>query len=661
MKKNKIFFNLILFLFLLLLAIPADATETAATISFTQDNYYKIREEVYKKEKPKLNKFSTFTFNGEAPLEEYLITQVKLMNPNIDVSMYNILETDINALVLKVFEVPELFFVDPTSVRYYRYEDTETGLVYVKSLEFTYLMSEVEINDSNAIIDGVVKEYLAGIQSSWNDLEKIIYTKDFLCKNCSYAKNIITTSHTLYGALVDKEPVCDGYSKAFNYLLSKVGINTLFVTSSAMSHAWSMVELNGNYYHVDVTWDDDDGGVGRTRYMHFIVSDSGMSDSGRQHYSWVVPGNVTATNTKYDREFWYGNENYLIYKDYLWYYVVGTTQVNSLMFNCADLRVDPITITSKSIDTEYVLYKAGLTSLRNNMYFTTMSSIYKINFPCDVVEKIYTLPNPSEKVIYSIECIDGKFYYDTIDIVNGSTVPTTRKTNELVYYPITGLSLDKTKLTLELGVTETYTLNATITPSNTTDDTSLIWRSNDKKVATVDANGKVTAVGEGKTIVYAAAVNGITATCQVEVIPKLVYTTLKEEQFDDILAISFEDKTAISEVITAENFPVLDRGYTVEVLTQEGTKKANSDYMGSYNKIIIKDKSGNTAREYSVAVSGDVTGDGKVRLYDAFQILKNVLYGKQLSLFDKHIRDYNLDGRVALYDAFRFIRKVILS
>ena len=71
MKKNKIFFNLILFFFLLLLAFPTDATETAETISFTQDNYYKIREEVYKNEKPILNKFSTLTFKGETPLEEY--------------------------------------------------------------------------------------------------------------------------------------------------------------------------------------------------------------------------------------------------------------------------------------------------------------------------------------------------------------------------------------------------------------------------------------------------------------------------------------------------------------------------------------------------------------------------------------------------------------
>ncbi|MEE0494694.1 leucine-rich repeat protein [Faecalibacillus faecis] len=82
--------------------------------------------------------------------------------------------------------------------------------------------------------------------------------------------------------------------------------------------------------------------------------------------------------------------------------------------------------------------------------------------------------------------------------------------------PIESVSLNKTTLTLKTGVAET--LVATINPSETTDDTTLTWKSSNEEVATVDSQGKVTALKAGSTTITVTTVNGKEATCEVTVL-----------------------------------------------------------------------------------------------------------------------------------------------
>lgn len=80
---------------------------------------------------------------------------------------------------------------------------------------------------------------------------------------------------------------------------------------------------------------------------------------------------------------------------------------------------------------------------------------------------------------------------------------------------VTGVSLDKSELTL--AVKGTYTLKATVAPADA-DNKNVTWKSSDDKIATVDKDGKVTAVAIGKaTITVTTEDGGKTATCVVTV------------------------------------------------------------------------------------------------------------------------------------------------
>ncbi len=82
---------------------------------------------------------------------------------------------------------------------------------------------------------------------------------------------------------------------------------------------------------------------------------------------------------------------------------------------------------------------------------------------------------------------------------------------------VTGISLNKSRLSLYAGGSET--LVASVAPS-TASNKSVIWSSNKTSVATVDQNGKVTAVSLGTATITVTTVDGNkTATCSVAVIP----------------------------------------------------------------------------------------------------------------------------------------------
>lgn len=87
--------------------------------------------------------------------------------------------------------------------------------------------------------------------------------------------------------LKDKAVVCDGYSKLLGLLLNEAGIENTLIYGEAsqgggnyMAHSWNLVKIGGNYYHVDATWNDNEG-----PNKYYLVSDKYMKESRIWEYS----------------------------------------------------------------------------------------------------------------------------------------------------------------------------------------------------------------------------------------------------------------------------------------------------------------------------------------------------------------------------------------
>ena len=148
---------------------------------------------------------------------------------------------------------------------------------YTINLKFEYYDTAAQ----EAQVDAVVKSFVSGVDTdSMTDYEIIKRIHDFICSKTTYdslaAFNYRNRGYamTAYGALVKGKCICQGYSVAFYRLCKELGYNARFVSSSLNEgrHAWNIVQLDGKYYYVDLTWDDEFGEADSAdKYNYFLV------------------------------------------------------------------------------------------------------------------------------------------------------------------------------------------------------------------------------------------------------------------------------------------------------------------------------------------------------------------------------------------------------
>ena len=139
-----------------------------------------------------------------------------------------------------------------------------------------------------------------------------------------------------------------------------------------------------------------------------------------------------------------------------------------------------------------------------------------------------------------------------------------------VEVPATDVTLSESSLVLDVG--ETAQLTAAVVPEGTTD--KLVWSSADESVATVDANGLVTAVGPGRTVITAAA-GSVSAECSVTVRGGSVDVGPTYEIELDEGIVGGEIKTSLTNASAGSTIRVTatpDAGYELAYITVDGER-----------------------------------------------------------------------------------------
>lgn len=185
--------------------------------------------------------------------------------PDIEIS-----KDKINTIIEAVYyDHPELFYLDNS----YSYKYTSSGNVAQITLEYTFTSNTID--DANIEFNSSANKIINEALKLSTDYQKEKYVHDTLLEMITYNKNA-DLNQSAYSALVNNSSVCAGYTKAFQYIMTKLNIPTFYVTGDADgSHAWNIIKLDDGYYNVDLTWDDSE----LSNYKYFNISDKILSKS----------------------------------------------------------------------------------------------------------------------------------------------------------------------------------------------------------------------------------------------------------------------------------------------------------------------------------------------------------------------------------------------
>lgn len=164
-----------------------------------------------------------------------------------------------------------------------------------------YLLRKSEKAQAQAKWDAAVESYLSLINKSMSEYDRELVLHDALVNNCTYNKDGDGLIHSAYGALVQKVAVCDGYSRAFAYLLRQAGIECTIAHGSSRGegHAWNMAKINGSWYHVDVTWADPVSDTPSLYHAYFNVTEERIKEDHTIDSSRIALPSATATAENY--------------------------------------------------------------------------------------------------------------------------------------------------------------------------------------------------------------------------------------------------------------------------------------------------------------------------------------------------------------------------
>lgn len=158
-------------------------------------------------------------------------------------------------------------------------------------------MDDFEVSFMTQYIDAMVK-YVVKTETAGcvTDQQKVRKLHDWICDKVDYAYEADgkTPAKTL-GVHCDSSvffrdtTVCDGYARALTLLLNEAGIEAYYVSAGPVGdgHAWTIVKLGGNYYHIDACHDDGKG-KGNRDYSHYLVSESKLQATCSTHLNWKV-------------------------------------------------------------------------------------------------------------------------------------------------------------------------------------------------------------------------------------------------------------------------------------------------------------------------------------------------------------------------------------
>lgn len=495
MKKLKILISLILVIIISVTVIPAQAS--AKTSGGT----------IY----PFIPDVKTY-YSGA---EEYIASQLRQQKTQIDISAYQIPTGDIIYIYRSVmFDYPDIFYVNSAYIPYQYEKSTNTVAV----LRPQYIFDKNKISSYINKFNKAAKKLISGIDSSYSDFQKALVLHDRIALNCKYKEENLK-SFTAYNVMVSGKGICEGYCRAYSYLLSLVGVDSKCLNNESKQHCWSLVKLNGSWYHVDVTSDDPMPDTpGYVRHKFFLLSDSKLKSYNSSYHSGYTSditysSDYSCYSSKYNGSFFRNIISQIaVYKgSYIYFNNKYKKKYSALMKKrgSSTKRIKVIKDVWKYKNGKKVgkSYCNLCESKGKYLFFNGMRSLYRYNLSTGKTKRVLKLPESKSKNFVGVK-FSGSYVYANRKNKN----LTKTKLSKMIKFSgskYTVLPLLKySSKTLKKG--KSFKLKVYYGSGKTK------YKSSNKKIAKVNSKGKVKALKKGKCTITAVK-NGKKLKCKIKV------------------------------------------------------------------------------------------------------------------------------------------------
>lgn len=129
------------------------------------------------------------------------------------------------------------------------------------------------------VIDEIIKPEMS-------EIDEIFVVHDWICKNTEYQKGH-PTDYVCAGPLLTGKGCCAGYSDTFNLFMDLLGIDCIQVDGKMVGtefyHRWNEVNIRGNRYQIDCTFDDNDDPEKPYDRQYCLLTPDQMVRTGKMH------------------------------------------------------------------------------------------------------------------------------------------------------------------------------------------------------------------------------------------------------------------------------------------------------------------------------------------------------------------------------------------
>ena len=176
--------------------------------------------------------------------------------------------------------------------------------LYAKLIKASYnLYANENYLDPKGMVDQLMEVAEAFVPTGETMYEKLLSIHDYVCKMNTYVtyEEGALYCYSAYGALVNRQSVCEGYAEAFKLLCDLNGIDCIIVTgnsetpTSSGAHMWNYVRMDdGKWYAVDVTWNDTFDSENVRDYFlvgsQTVINGKSFNDSHEANYNFSSNG-----------------------------------------------------------------------------------------------------------------------------------------------------------------------------------------------------------------------------------------------------------------------------------------------------------------------------------------------------------------------------------